>query len=587
MKPLIVINNFDVWVTYDETDAVSWSFSDIEAVDIISEPWVAKAQKDVVKIIDVPDNSSISHFLEWAVEPRKTWNRNYTYYLDTYNWQVLQSDDSGNVTVFRSLWGWVLPNHSQMVVMQDQLLLFPYKDGTSNKLASTYAWTTGENSYITASWANLTLSTLQDRTWLENAPWEIFLEQSPGIFQSYTISTWTDNNHVVLSSSYTWSLSGWMRGYFFRHYNDYYNPALNTTTTINFTDKNPMFKPMLHKDWDAYIWDWDNIIRINKLYTPIYWNNTIAKSITPWFTIKKIFDYNGKLFILADDTANTQYWTWIPYVPEANSSIFIIPNTEKVATDIIQSQGHIIDWIIADNRLYMVIKTEREVVLSIFNWSDFDTITTISRTSEQQYPNILAAYRWALYMYISEGTSKNYIYSFSRFWEGNYKLIKIKNMGTKLPWPTSFLIWFSKSTLKAEKRWNLIVSIRGDWIYEMKTNKTGYYQSFDDLTQTWPSITTKTYEITQTNFRNLIVWLWIMCKELIPSWCKIWIDYKLDNSTNWTSLWDFTSSNQEFIKNNINKRSRRATFRIRFYTNTSNTWKLIELRVYWNIPQPV
>lgn len=574
-KPIITIDNFDFWVVYDNTIQTTWGFSDIEGVDIMSEQWVAKAQKEVVKIIDVPDDSFISSFFEWAIEPRKTGARNYTYYLDSVNWRILQSDDTSTMTTYRSIGAGTLPTYSEFAVFQDHTLVYPY-DRT--KLASTYGFTTNENYYLTASGTTITLSSSSKQVFRPNCVWTIYLEQSTWVFQAYTVSSRTTTNIIELSAAYTGSMGGWMRGYFFRDYSDLYtetwDEAAVPTQTVTFNTKNGLFKPFLNYETNLYVWDWNQVFRINPQGT---WEYVLTLQSS--MVIKKLLPYGGKIIIIADDNSASSYNTSQVLPPEANSFIFVWDWLSQGA-DLIPANGHIISGIVWDNRLYVLMKTESQIVLAAYNGSDFTTIRVVSNTTEQQYPNTFATYRNALYMYITEWASNNYIYSYNAFGEMNSKLQKVKDMGTKLPWPLNFLLWFNKSTLKTEKRGNLIISVRWDGIYELKTNSTGNYQTYSDVAADWSFIITQTYEISEDQFPRLAKGLGIMCKEGIPAWCSIGIDYKLDNATSWTSIWVFNSTNQEYPKMNINRRGRRMTLRIKFYTNGTNTAKLIEIRIY-------
>jgi hypothetical protein len=78
----------------------------------------------------------------------------------------------------------------------------------------------------------------------------------------------------------------------------------------------------------------------------------------------------------------------------------------------------------------------------------------------------------------------------------------------------------------------------------------------------------------------LVKWIWILTKDKIPNWCAIWVDYKLDNATDWTSIWLFDKNNQEIPKLNINRRGRKIKIRLRFYSTQEETARLIQVKVY-------
>jgi hypothetical protein len=523
------------------------------------------------------------YFLDNVSNTSKTyWVFSDVFYVKS-NWWVALWRYNTFANTFTSFWTdtWFkTPEYWETKVFNDRLFYCSY----SWRIASMYMWNTGQIQAIQWDWTT-TITIVTDiagnvaKQFTSAIVWWTLVLSN---WSSYTISSvnvWSQT--MVLSST----LASWT--YYWYAYFQNINWVTKddwTTTYMGLPKQWLHYKPMADFNSMLYIWDGDLICsldsNLSKWGTTPGWVNPCI-SVWTWYTVKKIEQIGGYMYILADNISVYDYNNYSPTIwNNYNSKLYIWDWTSIGFNNIINIWTYCFDIKVIENKIYALLNSKKLdwSLFTYFNGSDFPTIAKIQLDNPKARVWCIAYDRWRFYFQIywvsrTDATQWTRIFSYSAYANETPCVVNnYYNSSNNLE--NNFIefinrwysgTWAPKSELLSHwLTWTSNIYVRDEY---------GYLPSW--------TIQTQKYEITFDQFWKLVKWVQLNFKEIMNSACSVEVWYKWDESSTFVKLWTLTSTNQNDVLYGINERFKKIQFNIVLKTSNSiYTPKIVKISVY-------
>ena len=580
-KPILTIADFQQGITYDETENTQNGFNDLSNIDIKSTLGIAQLSNLFVDCWAndfVPTNKMIEYSvlpdiaLSWTTSSfllsRGAWSSWRVYTFDSLSKSI-------NLFYTSNSWNWV-PIFSDMAIFQNRL----FYPNDKSEIRSIWLWTSWQIDCILWNWT--TTVALTDPFWNKIQP----VDQSFvwGILNIW--NTWTlvyDAVNIVSISwsniTLAWTIWAWTyKGYITAPVTGVKNSAW-VTTAMSTPNKTAQYRPLIEFNWRLYVWDWDYIYNLDNTMT--VWNTTQAQgAISIWsnYVVKQFEQIGGLMYILADEYNQNYNNTFFNLGGQPRSKLYIYDWVSDWFSSIIDIWAHCY-WIkVAENRIYATIQSWNMdwVLFTYFNGSDFPTLAKFQVDNPNCPINCISYDRGRFFVTVNSFNASN---QFQKWYIFTYAAYAIESMSVSKEYESP--VWSTYQLhgidyLKQSKQPLLL-------FFDEKSWNTSYLK-YRDETKFVASgtIQTQKYEITWNQFWQLVRWVQVNCKELMPTNTTITIKWRWDEETSFSTLTGtITSANQNAMIWGINRRYKKIQIQVILATSDwLNTPKPVKIMLF-------
>lgn len=592
-KPLFVIKDFWQGITYDETENTLDGFSDVVNIDlkninggaVLGENFVQTSWGGAFLWSNNPVNWNIDiHTIaEWGSSnvfaPRSptlaVTGQIYSYNGNTKTWSVFKN----KVLTTEP------PIFHEIATFNGSLVYSAWV----GSIGSCYGWTSGSNQQIgvTNGSANVTLLTwFWQQLFSKRMVWGTLYLWNGSAYVAYTVLSFTDSTHITLTTNYTGSTTQ-TKGYLYNFTDSWFLNELWTVTACSLPNGTTLYRPMIEKDWQLYVWDGDRICTLNSTMTN--WQTTIgsgAISLGADWTAKQIQKIWGYLYILADNMNEAYYNSQtLGQAPLQNQSrLYIWDGSSQGFANIIECGSHCYCIRAIENRIYALIKSNKwdGALFTYFNGADFPTIGKIQLWNIT-CPLSNLAYDRGKFFIVANGKDKETVTQNTLHVFGSYA---VEKMCMYKSYQNSSGAINGVCYIKDESDGSDVASTNGGlWPILMINQDLASGDKMLRRSAAWflasGYLVTQKYEMTYNQFWQLMKGVQLNFKEVLPSWCTAEVWYRGDESTTFVKLWTLTSLNQNNVLYGIYNRYKKIQLQIWLKSATGNTTpKLIKIIAY-------
>lgn len=437
------------------------------------------------------------------------------------------------------------PQYGEIEIFQNRLV-FPFGQ---DKIKSVYGFTTGKKELVTCANGSATI-TLKEGTWDQKI-------STGTIVLSKDASTYSVEYTVTYATPTTATLSGTFSGtsgdykVTIERYCDGWVQNDGTVTPLVLPNKSKMYRPMISFGRQLYVGDGS---LVSKLSDDGLWQTSIY-DVGKDYTIKKFVQVNGSIYILADkvngDFSDVNTDT---YVGTSTSILIQWDGTSKNSNNVVEIGTHCYGIEAFENRLYAVLKQRWRqwpsgLTLSYFAGSDFPTIARLD--ASYAYPNCFSMERGTIYVWVSGGNSP-WVYVYSSF--------STEAGAVSLEYPI------------AESIYSLAYIPFGGWFY--LTGTTLFVNSDTNSYMPWlyrenGVLESNWIEVSPNQFWQLVKGVQFSFYQDLPTGAYVGIEYAMDGSASYTSLWNIDLNNMYDILLWIYTRPRKIKLRFTVHASTN------------------
>lgn len=584
-KPILTIDDFDTWITYDETESTINGFNDLQNIDLKTQLWIAQISKWFFPVSN--SNNFIRNNTVWFdLIPDVNWTgkkRQHFYITDApwqtnmlQLWYIDSRTNTSNLLYYPNSNPWA--QFSEVELFDNGF----YFSGPPNYIASCITWTTWDRSNIT--WYNTTTVDLM-ASFTGYPVMKADKSLTGGTLYYYSSGTWFNTNIVsvdnttftdrvrlvvwgtVPANTFQWYIINWQSTSVLRP--DW------TTLSLALPNASLYYRPLITFINNLYVGDGDMICQLDNLRSNfnITWKNW-SISVGTNNTVKQFEQIWWYMYILADSFNWTINSSFIE-PPKFNSKLYIWDWISNEFTNIIDIWAHCYSIKVIENRIYALIDSWNNdwVLFSYFNGADFPTIAKLQVSYPKCPINWIAYDRGRFYFAVNERDSSLNPVAYHVFSYSSYA-IEQSSVTKEYTFYDNFyyLKWidFIKDWLKSY----LMISTSQNWTAISLRDWTKYNSQ--------GTIQTQKYEITPNQFWQLVRWIQVNCKEAMPNNTSITLKYRWDEETNFTTLSPvITSANQNQVIWGIMERYKKIQLQIILNTNdTSVSPKLIKIMLF-------
>lgn len=589
-KPLLTIKDFSQGIVYDESDSTLTGFYDVVNIDLKNIDWAALLGENFVQTSWSGAFLWSNNPLTWNVDiktPVEWWEANVfvprspsassSAQIMRYNWQAKTWS-----TFMNTLSGYP-PIFHEICTFNNSLV---FSNGASF-IGSCFWWTSGSNANIAVTNGSPTVTIALGygmQTFSRRMVWWTFSiwNSTTSAYVNYTVSAYVSTTEITLSANYTGTTTTTTKGFCYNFTNAWFLRESWATTTCSLPNTTPLYRPLIEKDGQLYVWDGDRVCSLDS--TLSVWstvNGSGAISVGTDYMVKQMQKIGWYIYILADKMPQAYYnsQTLGQVQRQEESRLFVWDGASQGFSNIIDIWTHCYCIKTIENRIYAVLRSTKwdGALFTYFNGSDFPTIGKIQLSNISCPISNIAYDRWK-FMIVANGTDRewqtvNAIFTFGAYATERacfYKpysnaLGSIYGIWFVKDWSD----WFDPSSVNSWIGQILMLSQDlSSWDKVLKRVTQGFQASW--------YITTQRYEVSWNQFTQLVKWVQLDFKETLPSWATVDIYYKWDEETSFTLLGAVTSSNQGNLIYGINKRYRE----IQLKTVLKSAWQNVTPKLF-------